>query len=72
MQVLQGLASDGQQKEDRKEERREERREQCRSDERMIQMMMMMGAFFNPSLAKKIGKRKRDPDDDSLSDSDEV
>jgi hypothetical protein len=64
MQVLQGLASEAQQKRDRREERRMEHREQHRSDERMMQMMMIIASFFNPSLAKKLGKRKRDQDDD--------
>jgi hypothetical protein len=30
----------------------------------MMQMTMIMASFFNPSLAKKLGKRKRDQDDD--------
>jgi hypothetical protein len=41
-----------------------EHRKQRRSDKQMIQMMMIIASFFNPSLAKKLGKRKRDQDDD--------
>jgi hypothetical protein len=64
MQVLQGLASEAQQKRDHQEEHQMEHRKQRRSDKQMIQMLMIIASFFNPSLAKKLGKRKRDQDDD--------